>query len=88
MLKIKNNNGYIILIVSRDEQQKINGRTMSVCDSCNNPIERNGYIIPVLNRMYCSKCTKEFEDHGQFYVEDVPVEEANYNYYCNLLGGK
>ena len=47
-----------------------------ICDSCS-PLKEinNGFLIPVLNSVYCKECFSEWESRAIRYEEDAAYEK-------------
>lgn len=60
------------------------GYAIGICDFCDKP-SFDGYYIAVLNRYYCPKCYKEWLDRAEYYPEDKPIEDKNFNYWKQQL---
>ena len=79
--KVENKKGFLILEVSRKELQKVlGGYTLGICDCCGEPAD-NGYYIAALNQWFCEGCLQEWLQRAERYVQDIPTEENNYNFY-------
>ena len=59
----------------------IHGGVYLVCDDCNEEIESDEtcYYVAVLNRVFCKKCYEKWIADAEYYSEDAPYEERNYN---------
>ena len=44
------------------------------------------YYVAVLNDTMCRDCYEEWLKDATRYVEDIPIEERNFNYYKEALG--
>jgi len=90
MKKIKTKIGYIAYETTSQVTELLGGR--GICDECNcfAPV---GYLVPVLNHYQCPKCFKEWSSRGNYYPEDIPIEQRNAAYYESVIpvtdeGGK
>ena len=81
----KTNKGHKYIEVSYDEMTlKLNG--MGICDSCS-PLKemKHGYLIPVLNSVYCKDCFNEWKDRAEYYPEDVEYESLKTESFLRAL---
>lgn len=56
-----------------------------ICDYCGK-VSGSGYYIAVLNQWFCSKCYEEWKTIAQYYPEDAPYEQRNFDFYAPRLG--
>lgn len=71
-----------IEISLKDMVNKLN--SLGICDSCCSSM-KNGYLIPILNRVYCEKCFNEWVEIAKFYEEDKAYEEEKTIIYLKRL---
>lgn len=83
MKKITSECGHIVYLVTAQELGKIGG--LGICDRCNQ-FEREGYLIPVLNRYYCQKCYAKWLKNTEYFPEDEPFEMEQAQYYEEIIG--
>lgn len=58
-----------------------------VCDDCNNLLneEKEVYYIPVLNRVFCKDCLKDWYESATYYPEDERYEALKYDTISNYI---
>lgn len=79
--------GHAYFHVSLDEMiNKLNG--MGICDGCS-PLNEmsSGFLIPVLNRVYCKECFSEWASAAEFYEEDIEYEKSKTQIFLKALNG-
>ena len=55
---------------------------LTICDDCNNPINDDGHLIYILNRVYCKKCFEDWCHRATKYSDDIMLQKQNHiNYY-------
>lgn len=57
---------------------------VGICDYCGDS-DTNGYYIAVLNRWYCPKCYREWQQRAVRYTEDIPFEERHFELYKRVF---
>ncbi|MFZ7120720.1 MAG: hypothetical protein ACOWWH_07195 [Eubacteriaceae bacterium] len=82
MKKIKTKCGHIAYLTTRAEISKLGG--FGICDSCNQEADA-GYLIPVMNRWLCPACYKKWNERATFYLEDLPIEKKNADFYESMI---
>lgn len=82
MCQFKTEKGHIAIKVSLEEIKKLGG--FGICDSCN-AFHTTGYLIPVLNREYCTSCFKEWKKRAVFFNEDVDYEKLKLDEWLKIL---
>lgn len=63
----------------------INLRGFGICDSCGTEMKEQGYLIPVLNSVYCSNCFNTFEKTGLRYEEDEEYNSRKIKEFSTVL---
>lgn len=58
-----------------------------VCDDCNKLLnkEKEVYYIPVLNRLFCKDCLKDWYGTAKYYPEDKRYEALKYDTISNYI---
>ena len=58
-----------------------------VCDNCNKLLnhEKEVYYIPVLNRVFCKDCLKDWYENATYYPEDKRYEALKYDTISNYI---
>lgn len=58
-----------------------------ICDDCNKLInkEKEVYYIPVLNRIFCKDCLKDWYETAKYYPEDKRYEALKYDTISNYI---
>lgn len=58
-----------------------------VCDDCNKLLnhEKEVYYIPVLNRVFCKDCLKDWYETAKYYPEDKCYEALKYDTISNYI---
>ena len=58
-----------------------------ICDNCNDLItnHKETYYVPVLNRLFCKECLKDWYKSATYYVEDSRYEALKYDTIINYL---
>ena len=73
MLKKTTKGHNYIEVTYSDMTLKLNGG--GICDSCSPPkMMQHGYLIPVLNAVYCEHCFNRWRDSAEYYEEDREYE--------------
>ena len=77
--------GHNYIEVDYDEMTlKLGG--LGICDSCL-PLRgmKSGYLIPVLNAVYCKKCFDEWSLRAEYYEEDREYEKSKTENFLKAL---
>ena len=84
---VENKKGFKVIEISRQEllNKLSQYGSVGICDYCGNPTEI-GYYVSVINQWLCKDCYQNFLNKSQYYPEDKPIEEKNFNYYSKLFG--
>lgn len=83
---VKNEKGFKVLNIDNNElRQAIGGR--GICDCCLEK-PKEGFYIAVLNRWFCPVCYHKWIRRADYYIEDKPIEEKNYQYMTKMLDKK
>ena len=64
----------------------LNWGGMSICDSCNSPMNEEVYLIYILGQAYCSKCFKKWIGHSKKYKEDLYMQKQNQERWYKAYG--
>ena len=75
---IDNPKGFKVIAIRGIELMKFIPMAMGICDYCGQ-VSFDGFYIPVLNAYYCSKCYDDWCKRAEYYEEDRPYEENNFN---------
>lgn len=75
---IDNPKGFKVIAIRGIELMKFIPMAMGICDYCGQA-SFDGFYIPVLNSYYCPKCYEEWCKRAEYYEEDRPYEENNFN---------
>lgn len=99
-IRIKNEKGFLIIAMTTVEaihdcdfgySDDEKGEYYLLCDNCNELLNIHPekhpvvYYIAVLNRLFCTKCYKEWYATATRYDEDIPYEERYFNKYAKKL---
>jgi len=79
--------GHVYIEVNYDEiTLKLNG--MGICDSCS-PLKeiKHGFLVLVLNAVYCEECFDEWKERAEYFIEDLPYETKKTEIYLKQLNG-
>jgi hypothetical protein len=80
----KTNSGVRYFEVDIDEMiLKLKG--MGICDSCSQAVSAKGYLVPVLNYVYCQDCFDKSTIHKIYYEEDRSYEDKKTEQYKTIL---
>lgn len=85
MAKIKENKkGFLVLELTRQEllDKWASCGSLGVCDLCLDKPE-TGYYVAVLNQWLCPLCYEKWINNATRYAEDIPIEERNFNFWCD-----
>lgn len=84
-ISITKNYHYFIKVSYDDMEIKLNGG--GICDGCDNPasLMAIGYLIPVLNSVYCEKCFIEWINRAEYYPEDLEYENMKTEQFAKAL---
>ncbi|SMP85840.1 hypothetical protein SAMN06313486_1015 [Epsilonproteobacteria bacterium SCGC AD-308-P11] len=67
-------------------EMTINLHGLGLCDSCSNPsVMPNGFLIPVLNAVYCNNCFKRWKKTAKYYKEDAEYEKDKTDVFLKAL---
>jgi len=81
----KTKQGHTYFAINYDEMvNKLRGG--GICDSCS-PIKKmkNGFLIPVLNSVYCEECFNKWCKDAVFYDEDIEYERQSTEKFLQAL---
>lgn len=82
---VENDQGFLIMMVSRLRLEKATEQERCVCDNClRSP--QVGYYVSVLNSFLCPQCYKRWIATAINYPEDRKIEQRNFWTYATLLG--
>lgn len=86
--KCENSKNIAVIELTFDEADKVGFGL--ICDNCNDIVmlsHENVYYIPVLNRLFCKDCFKEWinSSYTKHHTEDNHYEKVHYNYYAEKL---
>ena len=86
--KYKNSKDIAVIEMTLDEASNIGFGP--ICDHCNDvSLDKNSirYYIPVLNKLFCKECYKEWINNPttKHYEEDIHYEKLHFNYYAERL---
>lgn len=57
---------------------------IGLCDACCSFIPV-GYLIPVLNAVYCEECFEEWQERAEYYKEDEFYEDMKTEHFLKTL---
>lgn len=84
-----NEKGFKIIGLNPYECFEINFgfETELICDNCNKLLndEEEVYYIPVLNRVFCKECLKDWYESATYYPEDAYYEALKYDTISNYI---
>lgn len=60
---------------------------LGICDSCCVTQMSTGFLIPVLNSVYCKECFDQWNSEAKFYKEDVDYENMKTQQFVHVLKG-
>ncbi len=85
MVKIAKKGHKYILVNQEQMTQKLHG--LGICDFCCSTILNNGYLVPVLNSVYCKKCFSRWQQNARtkHYAEDENYELRKTEYFIKIL---
>lgn len=75
---IDNPKGFKVIQIRGVELMKFTPMAMGICDYCGQA-SLDGFYIAVLNSYYCPKCYEEWCKRAEYFDEDRPFEESNFN---------
>lgn len=95
-VRVENEKGFLVITMSVQEAVDVCHFGFAeteltdgclICDNCNADLKDESlvYYVPVLNRLFCTECYKEWYATATRYDEDIPYEEKYFNYYAKLL---
>jgi len=82
MRKFLSKSGYVVYEATASDTEKLGGK--GICDLCGS-YSPTGYIVPVLNRYYCSRCYKSWDENTKMYPEDLLIEKKRIAYYDSVF---
>lgn len=68
--------GYSYVRCTKDDCFKWGG--MAICDSCNEFMQENVYLIYILNQAFCEKCFKDWQKRSKKYDSDLQLQKQNH----------
>ena len=79
MAEIVNNpKGFKVIKIKATELMDIIFGSLGICDYCSNA-SFEGYYIAVLHSYYCPDCYEDWMKRCEYYEEDAPYENQNFN---------
>lgn len=84
--RVKRTQGGAAYIELNNEEiiNKLHG--LAICDSCNAKNMQNGYLIPILNSVYCKECFDKWASRSKLYSEDEAYELDKISAFSEVLG--
>ena len=82
---INNKQGFLIIKMNKEDLRTVGFGY--ICDNCGNSLITHNeiYYVAVLNRAFCKKCYERWISHAHRYIEDIPYEERNFEFYAKQL---
>lgn len=58
--------------------------SIGICDTCCKRMSE-GYLIPVLNTIYCKECFEEWQERAEYHEEDKFYEDMKTEHFLEVL---